>query len=61
MQFSELRLPVLQLVLPVAPALFERAGPPCVSRGYCPEGEMGCGRAAEMQDRYAALKKGLVG
>ena len=30
----------------VAPALFAKAGPPCVS-GICPEGKMSCGRAAE--------------
>ena len=28
----------------VSPTIFSRAGPPCVSRGRCPEGKMSCGR-----------------
>lgn len=33
----------------VAPLLFAKAGPTCVSQGYCSEGEMTCGRLAAMQ------------
>lgn len=47
---------MLRLVLPVAPMLFARSGPPCVS-GACPEGAMSCGRAAEMRKKYEALRK----
>lgn len=43
---------MLRLVRGVAPALFARSGPPCVS-GACPEGAMSCGRAAEMREKYA--------
>ena len=50
---------MLRLVYPIAPALFAKAGPPCV-KGPCPEGRMSCGRAAEVRDRYAALKEELV-
>jgi thymidylate synthase (FAD) len=35
---------MLQQVKAVAPVLFEKAGPPCISEGFCPEGEMSCGR-----------------
>lgn len=47
---------MLRLAAAAAPALFSRSGPPCVS-GACPEGAMSCGRAAEMQQKYAALKR----
>lgn len=47
---------MLKLVWQVAPALFVRSGPPCVS-GPCPEGKMSCGQAQEMRDKYAAIKK----
>lgn len=47
---------MLRLVYPVAPALFAAAGPSCV-KGACPEGAMSCGRAAEMRQKYEALKK----
>lgn len=50
---------MLRQVLEVAPALFERAGPPCLS-GACPEGKMSCGRAAEVRAEYDALKKGAA-
>ena len=47
---------MLRLVYPVAPALFAAAGPSCV-KGACPEGAMSCGKAAEMREKYEALKK----
>ncbi len=47
---------MLRLVLKVAPALFETAGPPCVA-GPCPEGRMSCGRAEAVRAEYEALKK----
>lgn len=34
-----------------APALFQNAGPGCVT-GPCPEGEYSCGQAAEVRERY---------
>ena len=46
---------MLRLVYPVAPHIFAKAGPACVS-GPCPEGKMCCGRTAEVRARYAALK-----
>ncbi len=43
-----------RLVLPIAPAIFENAGPGCV-RGACPEGSRSCGKAAEVKAHYAQL------
>ncbi|MEG1782093.1 MAG: FAD-dependent thymidylate synthase [Oscillospiraceae bacterium] len=47
---------MLKLVWEVAPALFQKAGPPCAS-GACPEGKMTCGKAAQMREKYAEIKK----
>lgn len=40
---------MLSQVKEVAPVLFEIAGPPCVKEGYCPEGEMSCGRIDDLK------------
>ena len=42
-----------RLVKEVAPALFCKAGPNCVS-GPCPEGAMSCGKVKEMRDKFLA-------
>ena len=42
---------MLRKVKQVAPTLFKKSGPPCVS-GPCPEGKMSCGRAKEMREKY---------
>lgn len=47
---------MLRQVCAVAPALFAAAGPPCAA-GPCTEGKMTCGRAAEMRDKYAQLRR----
>lgn len=44
-----------KLVYAVAPTLFRRSGPPCVS-GPCTEGKMTCGKAAEVRAHYLALQ-----
>lgn len=46
---------MLALVSAAAPALFAKAGPPCLS-GACPEGKMSCGKMDEVRGRYARLK-----
>lgn len=46
-EIREVAWQMLAEVLKVAPALFEKAGPGCVS-GACPEGKMSCARAAEI-------------
>ncbi|NLP41902.1 MAG: FAD-dependent thymidylate synthase [Veillonellaceae bacterium] len=40
---------MLAEVRKVAPLLFEKAGPTCVTSGYCGEGELTCGRLARMK------------
>ena len=47
---------MLRLVYPVAPHIFAKAGPACVS-GPCPEGKMCCGRTAEVRAKYEAIKQ----
>lgn len=42
---------MLRQVKKVAPTLFRKAGPPCVS-GPCTEGKMSCGKAAEVRARF---------
>ena len=55
-EIRELADEMLRLVCEVAPSLFVRSGPPCVS-GPCPEGKMSCGRMLEMREKYAEMKK----
>ena len=45
---------MLRLVRQAAPALFCKAGPPCV-KGACPEGKMTCGRAEEVRAFFSRL------
>lgn len=42
---------MLRKVKQVAPTLFRKSGPPCVS-GPCPEGKMSCGKAQKMREKY---------
>ena len=43
-EIRELAEKMLEEVKKVAPILFEKAGPPCISEGICREGAMSCGR-----------------
>ena len=45
---------MLRLVKPVAPTLFRKAGPGCVS-GPCPEGKMCCGLTDQVRQEYQTL------
>ncbi len=47
---------MLRLCYEVAPHLFAKSGPSCVS-GPCPEGKMCCGKTAEVRAAFAALKE----
>jgi len=42
---------MLRLVRSVAPNLFSKAGPTCVTEGICYEGEMSCGRVNNIKTR----------
>lgn len=56
-EIREVAEEMLKLVYPVAPHLFKNAGPSCVC-GACPEGNMSCGKAKEMREKYSAIKGG---
>lgn len=55
-EIRELADKMLELIYPVAPNLFAKAGPSCVAEGKCPEGSMSCGKYEEMQEKYQAIK-----
>jgi thymidylate synthase (FAD) len=46
---------MLSQVKNIAPNIFKNAGPPCVSDGECPEGEMSCGRIENI--KYSNKRK----
>ncbi len=48
---------MLKLVKKVAPTIFSKAGPGCIS-GPCPEGEFTCGKIKEVRNRYKEMFKG---
>ena len=54
-EIRELAEEMLKLCVAKAPHLFKNAGPSCVA-GRCPEGNMSCGKAAEMRAKYQAIK-----
>lgn len=56
-EIREVAEEMLKLVYPVAPYLFKSAGPSCVC-GACPEGNMSCGKAKEMREKYNIIKNG---
>ena len=45
-----------ELVYPLAPSVFENAGPGC-ARGACPEGKRTCGRAVEVREKIQGLRE----
>jgi len=56
-EIREVAEEMLKLVYPVAPHLFKSTGPSCVC-GACPEGNMSCGKAKEMREKYNIIKNG---
>ena len=48
-EIRQLAESMLEKVREVAPLLFAKAGPTCVSDGFCPEGALSCGRAPVRQ------------
>ena len=46
---------MLTLVKKKAPLIFSKAGPSCVQLGYCPEGDLTCGKIKEMKEKASAL------
>lgn len=56
-EIRDLAEQMYKLVYDVAPSLFEKSGPACVSSS-CPEGKMSCGKALEMREKYKNIKAG---
>lgn len=53
-EIQEMAKQMLQLVKPVAPTLFAKAGPGCIS-GPCPEGKMTCGEIVAVREEFATF------
>ncbi len=53
-EIREMARQMLMAVREVAPLLFEKSGPGCVSKGFCSEGKMTCGKMKEVQALYQA-------
>lgn len=53
-EIRALAVEMLRQVKQIAPSLFRKSGPPCVS-GPCPEGKMSCGKAAEMRKLFGDM------
>jgi thymidylate synthase (FAD) len=53
-EIREMAVLMLKLARSVAPSVFSKAGPACVS-GACPEGKMTCGKINEVRARYCQL------
>ena len=45
-EIRQLATQMLELVKPIAPSIFAKAGPSCISEGICREGDLSCGRLA---------------
>lgn len=53
-EIREMATQMLKQVREVCPVIFEKAGPGCVS-GACPEGNMSCGKAKEVREKFNNL------
>jgi thymidylate synthase (FAD) len=54
-EIRAMAIEMLKLVKGVAPTLFKQAGPGCIG-GPCPEGDMTCGKIAEVRDYFKKLQ-----
>jgi len=50
---------MLEMAYVVAPALFEKAGPPCI-QGSCPEGKRSCGQWNQVRQHILEVKRGAL-
>lgn len=53
-EIRELADEMLRQVREVAPVIFGKSGPSCVS-GACPEGKMACGKIIEIREKYSKI------
>lgn len=56
-EIREVAEQMYKLVYDIAPTLFSKTGPHCVSSGKCPEGKMTCGKMKEMKEKYEDFRK----
>ena len=54
-EIRDVAVQMLELVKPVAPTIFAKAGPGCLT-GACPEGAMTCGKIKEVRERFLGKK-----
>lgn len=54
-ELREVAWTMLTLVKRKAPLIFSKAGPSCVQLGYCPEGDLSCGKIKEMKEKVTHL------
>ena len=53
-EIREMATQMLKQVREVCPVIFDKAGPGCVG-GRCPEGNMSCGKAKEVIEKFSNL------
>ncbi len=56
-EIRELAKKMLEEVRKVAPTLFSKAGPICEQLGYCPEGELTCGRMPTKEEALGLVRR----
>lgn len=54
-EIRDITIRLLKNLRESSPELFERVGPSCYSRGYCPEGKMSCGKMNETISKFSAV------
>ena len=57
-EIRQLAEEMFKLVYPVAPHIFAKSGPACVS-GPCPEGKMTCGKINEVRALFAGIRENI--
>lgn len=54
-KMSEYYTELLIKLVEKSPEIFNRFGPNCVTKGYCPEGKMTCGEISEVKKKFAKI------
>ncbi len=54
-ELREVAWKMLTLAKKVAPLIFSKGGPSCVQLGFCPEGDLTCGKIKEIKEKAANL------
>ncbi len=59
-EIREVAEKMLDLVYPIAPTIFQNAGPSCWSEGKCYQGNKSCGNILKVREKYLDKKKFFV-